>query len=605
MPRRYNGYPERNGLGGAGKHMVFAAAAACVLYFAYWLGVQIRSPAYAFFSGDQGLMLLQMREMAAHGWGGFTLSPPGLPEAVLEVFPKPIHVLEREGQWYPVFPPLLPFLSLPFHALLGAKGLFVIPLLSVLATLGAIAWVFHTRGLGWQRTTLACALCLLSAFSFYGLEFWGHAPAAFLALLSMALLVQRTSAAQAVLAGAVAAGAVYFRQEMLLFVAALAASRILSKADGLAPAGDGRARPALRERVRCAFFLALGAGLAIIPNLVFNIAIAGHPLGAQFAYNARLAGPTLSESFWNKLSILDQIMLGDAWLAVIAGTAGALMVAWNRKRLSTGTQQGLLCAIAVTAALLAFVLPTAAWQLLGTEFRHTGARPPTSNFWFTSPAFAAGLPFLINGIAQRKPLGLWGWTVLLYAAAFFLTTPILGTGQWGPRLLLPIFAPLAMMIAVQVPPMRSLAAMAMVVTGIVAGTGAQAAGAAYLLHLREKYADTQDQLTQLSQPDEIILTNYPFLYQICAPMYERNPIIYTRNAHELAAVARALDAHTALALVVMDIRDMDGLLEAQQRFHPRMEAAAPLPIDEMVWIPLAPDATNAAPPASTGRQPAP
>src|SRR5258708_17793985 len=108
----------------------------------FYAALQSVAPPDGFFSGDQGAKYLQTRAFALQG-----PLRPGIEVASRDVDPELRHqILEnRGGQLIGVFSWLLPMLTAPFFAILGVRGLYVVPVLSVVVVVLAAAALGRRR----------------------------------------------------------------------------------------------------------------------------------------------------------------------------------------------------------------------------------------------------------------------------------------------------------------------------------------------------------------------------------------------------------------------------------------------------------------------------
>jgi hypothetical protein len=158
-----------------------------VLIALFFAAMQVFAlPPDGFVTGDQGSKYLQTRAFAEHG----PLNP-SIDVAAHDIDPDYRHqepkLKNRRGRLVSEFLWLLPLMSAPFFAVLGMRGLYVVPALSVIVIFLAAAALGRRagedRGL-WTAWIVAIATPVLV----YGLELWEHAPAAASVLVAAALL---------------------------------------------------------------------------------------------------------------------------------------------------------------------------------------------------------------------------------------------------------------------------------------------------------------------------------------------------------------------------------------------------------------------------------
>ena len=214
--------------------------ALCALFAAVWSGM----PQGSFYSPDEGAKYLQMR-----GTGGNPLRPCRLFYGGIDRDPEMFYYPARvESTLYSLYPyrdaegkvqtnwmPWFPYATKPFHALLGSRGLYVLPLLAgllALALTGRLAGVLEPGA----RGMALAAFALSSPLLFYSLTFWEHTLA--LALQLGALLAVLPGRAESgdrkgvrigrlVVAVFLLLGATALRRETVFFIAALGVALFL------------------------------------------------------------------------------------------------------------------------------------------------------------------------------------------------------------------------------------------------------------------------------------------------------------------------------------------------------------------------------------------
>ncbi|MGE3705004.1 MAG: hypothetical protein AB7I13_07000, partial [Vicinamibacterales bacterium] len=278
-------------------------------------------PAETFVAGDSGVKWIGVRHAVRHPGSPLEIATPGIggaPAPFVEPFFLPhddhLHAVTSE-----------PFVlaTAPFYALLGPRGLYVLPLAGFLAAVAG--WIWLARELDPRRHTgwLAGTLVLGTPWLFYGLEFWEHTPALGLAAIGTALLVgswgfegpQRTR--RVGLGGALLGLAMVMRLEMACFAAAVFAMLPWLGAQ--------------RRGWRATAAAAAGAAAPLAVLVSFNLAHYGHVWNTHIAANAGL--------------------LGDGYIASRAGLVGAWFATWNDGSFWRAAP------LAVVALAAPFVLP--------------------------------------------------------------------------------------------------------------------------------------------------------------------------------------------------------------------------------------------------------
>ena len=213
-----------------------------VLHAVVWLSM----PVGTFFSPDEGGKYLQSMGMGRHPLRPCQLIYPGqekdpawffyparaeLAVCTARIYPYADAQGRVQTNWLPWFP----LAAKPFLALLGPRGLYVIPLLAgwlALWMTGGMAAAIEPRA----RLLALAAFALSSPLLFYGLTFWEHTPALALQLAAMGCVWPRSiprEGGRGILAFRLVAavlllmGAIALRREALFFAVALGGAHVL------------------------------------------------------------------------------------------------------------------------------------------------------------------------------------------------------------------------------------------------------------------------------------------------------------------------------------------------------------------------------------------
>ncbi len=243
------------------------------IVFSIFMQFQIRDD--VFYGGDAGLKYLMVRQYAE---GNFSVCLHlDRPAWIRETWDQgsypfgPPFVYPTEKGPVVVFPFLFQLLSIPFYALFGYRGLYVIPVLSLwllwwrfLVTCRILDLKPATAGFGLAAVVFASPLTL------FGAIYWEHTLAVLLIFLGMEFVVRSWSGGvspwRAALYGALSALAVGLRPETTLFVLPLLASFLFLY---------------LRHRRR-AFLFFLGGSVIVLGLLLSaNQILYGHILGPR------------------------------------------------------------------------------------------------------------------------------------------------------------------------------------------------------------------------------------------------------------------------------------------------------------------------------------
>ena len=239
----------------------------CVLIVLF-LGLAAARPAGAFWSLDEGGKLLYVQNVVRTGDPAAPLIYPGRSVDPGARFIPLFFFLRNGDQIYSWWPPGFALLSLPFYALFGWIGLYIIPAVCG-ALCGLLAGAIFREVLGggrWLAVGAALIVALATPVAFYSTLFWEHTPAvaSFLGALLCLLYGWRTDKARwFVLAGLLTAIAVFLRTEIAGVIAGMGLVVLI-----------WRWRRALLFGASCALFS--------VPWLLLNSRFTGHLLGPQW-----------------------------------------------------------------------------------------------------------------------------------------------------------------------------------------------------------------------------------------------------------------------------------------------------------------------------------
>jgi hypothetical protein len=194
------------------------------------LYLQLQIPGEVFFSGDAGPKMLLTKQFAS---GNFKVDLDLPVESWVRnlwasgLYPfEPPFAYNIDNRFYIQYPFPFPLISAPFYALLGWRGLYIIPLIST----WIIWWRFyivckHLR-IGIISTSLGLAsLILASPLTLYSAMFWEHTIAVVLAFYGLSIILilptKELPTSKAILSGVLVGLSVWFRQELVLVVLAI------------------------------------------------------------------------------------------------------------------------------------------------------------------------------------------------------------------------------------------------------------------------------------------------------------------------------------------------------------------------------------------------
>ncbi len=353
--------------------------------------------------------------------GGPWLAYPGRgrdPE--LRFFPQPLTGRERYAAVLPdgriLSQYTSPFLVLaaPFAAVARDGGRAVLPALGGGACVALAGWLAGRAGASRRGVLLASGITALATpFVFYSSVFWEHTLAAALATGALVALLDR-SRERPVLAGMLAGGAVFLREEMLLFAGAIAIAMTIA-----------RRQP--RSVVRFVLACVPGAGAL----LLWNVAIAGTLWGVHVEANRPSFGSNAPRAL---ASILFDA--GFARVPILVTAALFALLAASRWIPARPPFRPRLLDLAALAALLV-VSALAFVRFPGTEDQALAL--------LHSNSMLVAIPWALVALLPRGRDDLSAVASLVFLLLFAVLVParsITGVHP-GPRMLLPILPALA------------------------------------------------------------------------------------------------------------------------------------------------------------------
>ncbi|MEO1399888.1 MAG: dolichol-phosphate mannosyltransferase [Cyanobacteria bacterium J06635_1] len=267
------------------------------------LGLQVYSRNGVLFSGDGGLKALLAQQMAhqlSRGNLSLDLQLPGEPwvqtlwQQGLYPFTPP-YVYEQGARHFITFPFTFPAVTAPFYALLGYRGLYVVPLVALWVIWGRFYQICRRLSLPPLVTSLSlAAVVLASPLLPYGAMYWEHTLAVALAFWGVTTVLFPTAQfptaktlsptlGGVAVGGALIGFAVWFRPEFLCLIAALGAVAVLGQLIHLGGFRLGWLKIAVL----------IGAmGATVLAFFAINGQVYGHPLGIHAIQIVEESSPT-------------------------------------------------------------------------------------------------------------------------------------------------------------------------------------------------------------------------------------------------------------------------------------------------------------------------
>jgi hypothetical protein len=524
-------------------------------------------PRSGFWVNDNGLKFLQVEAIEQSRFLDYSLPWPGQsidPEFRFSPVQAPFGQVS-DANLYASYSPFFALLSSIPHRLLGSPGLYVLPLLGTLFTLAAVrrmaVLLSPTQA---SEHAIGVAAVLVTAFAspiwFYSFTFWEHTPA--LAFCTWALVVclaesDTPARRAALLAGALAGLAIYFRTDAYLFAIVLGAVFFAAR------------RRNWRSGVA---YLAALLGV-LTPLWVFHWIATGNPLGLHMTaqgwgsfdvathLDERLrvltnilvnahGNPQLSAAIVLPYLVLVYLTLRrreTAWLAVPALISVCIggSIALHGHLVAQQPREWLILANGLFAVspilIMAFISTSAtgAGQVPADDAQATNATPRTARDLLLSALFL---------------------TVVLYVA-LVPETNTYGI-HWGCRFLLIVYCILCALVA---PPLLALwersGAYRIATRGLVAATLLLSVMiqvySLELLRTRRHYSSELASQVSAMKAD-VIVTGIWDLPQDLAEVFYTRPIFLVRTRDEFASLLPRLRASGyETALFINELRPED------------------------------------------------
>ncbi len=388
-----------------------------------------------FWAVDNANKFIQTRALVQSGYTEWSLPWEGRaidPDFAFNPLPAPFSRVE-DGRLFSYYPPFFAAVASVPWRLAGSAGLALLPLAGALLALLAVERGARGLGLGPVGVTGAVlGVGLATPLWFYSAVFWEHAPAAGLVAWGAVWLLRFLASGRRldlVAASLCATFAIYFRDELYLFCAALLAVALLFS-------------PGRRRQV------ALGAltsmALGILPLWIFQWLTLGHPLGfhASAALDASLAAHLRERADVAYALFVAFLPQAGASLLLALPFVGGFLLRPGLSRKALGRA---VPAAASWALVCAVVVGIASWR----------AESPIAWLLGATGLFGAA-PVLLLGFVRergepRAVRALW-LLCLLYPALYTLVSPLASTGgvHWGNRLLLVLYPLLGLRAAAAV-----------------------------------------------------------------------------------------------------------------------------------------------------------
>jgi len=467
----------------------------------------------AFYSGDHGIVFIQAESLIKNHFTSLEVLHKG--EIFLAgPYQDNDNFLIRRGQnLKAVFPPALAAVAALLRSLFGRRGLFLAPLLSIIALALILRRFFPKNRL---KTWWGFIAVVTTPVLFYGYTLSAHAPASLFAALSCYFVFcrdePRMKPLNALGAGVFLGIAVWFRTELYCLFPALLAGIIFANSKN-------------NRWLSKALILCAAALIPLIPLWVFNYFAYGHPLGLHIVSNTSL----LDNSWPARRYIASQLLAG--WtnpLVWAAAIASIILAALSLSDFKTRWSR-------VGGAILA----APAFLFFASALAQVFYQPKTYNpagLFYTAPITALLPLAFIRLYKAETSSSMMAILIssLIYVALVLLVTPTDGGLQWGPRLLLPgvILMSAANISALTRPWAKGspdVIRKILLVSAVLAGAATQYNGLQEM-HKREKFLAATKSLVSLEIPDDaVIVTDLWWAEQVFPEIFLRSRMFYVSN----------------------------------------------------------------------------
>jgi hypothetical protein len=394
---------------------------------------------HGFATGDGGVKLWQVQSILRTGNLNAPLAYPGAiydPNHQYAPFVEP-WAFWKDGQFYTEYTSPFIWATVPLYALLGHAGLMIWPWLGGMLLIGLSAW------LAWRvrpdrSAALAPLIVGLSPVLVYSLEFWEHTPGAVLAVVPLVGVVKaldsRRRAGWLIVSGMAIGLGLTFRAELYVYPIAIIIGLVVIRS----------ALPLIRS----IFWLAVGGLIVAGPWWLYQFITWGSPFGPRLQQNVPVLGGTEMLTRLSDTTDRNWAMVwpADGSVSLIVLTLALLIVAlavWilRRKRVwiaDLGFWIGVVILVVMSALLVG--------QLA------QGQRP--DDLLTTFPLVLLLFLPAPRGVRQPSAIGYQHSVILrflivvsvIFVVLVILVSPFHGGIQWGPRFLLLIIPPLAVVV---------------------------------------------------------------------------------------------------------------------------------------------------------------
>jgi hypothetical protein len=489
-------------------------------------------PPDGFMTGDQGSRYLQTRAFAQQG----PLNP-AIDVRSRDIDPEYRHqepkLKNRRGRLVSEFMWLMPLLGAPFVALVGMRGLYVVPALSALVVFYSAARLAR-RPDDPDGALTALIVALGTPIALYGLELWEHAPAAACVMIAAVLLgSDRPSRLRLFAAGAVVICGFLFREETAVALPALLLGRAAA-----------RDRDFLRDLLNAGLWSGLGALVALVASMPMNLMMYGAPVPMHLTQDAWEYAKNISYLKVRHDIVTDLFMPVEYPIvyavALATGFATSIYASHRLRRFGAEPRGSLWIVRASVFVMVAVAVALPLWWLASGAAIHEAYNVESAAHTWPFALALLYLPWL--GSAERTPRAKY----LLVSAAFAilftsLAIPSTAGAQWSPRFYLQI-APLLAIPAVEIASSRQPSATLhpdvwVVRSLLIASLVMLTTGMVYIDDAKTRFANVTHSLARLTADGEVIISDVFWVPEVTATLAPTRRMLFSWNPSDIPQLA--------------------------------------------------------------------
>ena len=490
------------------------------------------------WTSDNAAKFLQVQALLKSDFDSFAIPWPGRgldPDFVYN--PMPFHFSSvRDGQLYSVFSPVFAFMSSFPYAVLGYWGLYLLPYVSALLILVAVARLCNLLGGGRNTQQVAVLLAgLTTPVWFYAVAFWEHCIAVCLCMWSLYFVARFVGAdlssrsnRDLVYGSCLSSFAVYVRDDLYLFFGVLVLATLVA-----------RRGPWMKTILSFGFPMAI----CLIPLWVWQWMVMGNPLGQHLSTHLTYSEGIVQHIIDRPKVFYNQFVAASpAPIVSIILSAPFLYLWFRRPELSVDkfrTAFPLWCIVAALCCLLAF----SGYVLFDSSIAYLLA---SSNSLFTaSPVVIMAL--IVNKNVPMSCLRRWLERLLLgYAGIYVLAASDLGSAgvHWGNRYLLILYPMWALLAAINLsawwPFRMSHTWKQLAVVAVISASVGLQLFSIQLLRQKKDFSHRLNDFVATNEGDVVLTSERWAGHELYAVFFDK-PVFYVEHPRAMESLLRKLD----------------------------------------------------------------